>query len=50
MKHHGAHEEDDQRAILEEHPDAFRLAAFLAVIRAPRPLVIDLIGADDEQD
>ena len=28
MEHHGADEEDNQRAVLEEHPDAFRLPPF----------------------
>src|ERR1035441_9502006 len=35
--------------IPKKHQDAFRFAAFLALLRAPRPLVVDLVGADDEQ-
>ena len=53
MEHHRADQEDDQAAIPEKHPDALRFAVFAAVLFffgcAPRPLVVDLMGADDEQ-
>src|ERR1035438_6920450 len=35
--------------IPKKHQDTFRLAAFLAFLRASRPFVLDLVGADDEQ-
>ena len=50
MEHHGADEKEDQRAILEEHPDAFRFACFLTVICATGDLVVNLIGSDQKQD
>ena len=49
MEPHGADQEDHQRAVPEKDPDAFRLAAVPAFVPAPRPLVIDLVGADEEQ-
>ena len=50
MEQHGADEEDDQWAILEEHPDAFRLAALAAVICATGEFVINLGRFDQKQD
>jgi hypothetical protein len=50
MKHHGAHKEEDQRAIPEEHPDTFYFAAFLAVRCAASKLVVNLGGPDHQQD
>ena len=50
MEHHGADEEDHQRAILKEHPDAFRFATFLAVVCATGELVVNLAGSDQKQD
>lgn len=50
MEHHGAHEEDNQWAILEEYPDAFHRAALLACICATGEFVINLAGSDQMED
>ena len=50
MEHHGADEEEDQWAIPEEYPDAFRFAGFLAFICATGDLVVNLGGSDQKQD
>jgi hypothetical protein len=46
MEHHGADEEDNQRVILKERPDALRFAAFLAISCATGDLVVDVCGSD----
>jgi len=42
VEHHGAGQENDQRAIAKEYPDALGFAAFLAIIGATGELVVDL--------
>jgi hypothetical protein len=50
MEHHGTDEEEHEWAILEEHPDAFHFAAFLAVLCATGELVVNLGGSYQKQD
>jgi len=46
MEHHGGDQEDDQWTIPEQHPDAMRLAAFPAAVRATGNVVVDLCRPD----
>ena len=50
MEHHGADQEEDQRAVPEEYPDAFHSGAFPAVPCAASELVVNLGGPDHQQD
>ena len=49
MEHHGANQEHDQWTVAEQHPDAMRLAAFPAAVRATGNVVVDLCGPDQKQ-
>ena len=49
MEHDRTDQEDKQRAIVNQRAPVRRFAVFAAWLRAPRPLVIDLTGADKKQ-
>jgi len=49
MKHHGARDEEDQRAIPEEYPDALRFGTLVAVVCAAGEFVVNLGGLDETQ-